>query len=97
MHRNWFLAHCNEISAFHSFHIGSTTHLLLLGVNPFIVMVQGRWTTNSFLDYWQNCREIAKKSLGKYDNITPWNTLGKSHKYIKYVINIKNKNKNKIH
>jgi len=27
-------------------------------------------------------------TLGKQDNFPPWNTLGKSHKYIKYLINI---------
>jgi len=26
-----------------SFKIGGTTHLLLLGIDPWIVMVQGRW------------------------------------------------------
>jgi len=42
----WFLAWCNEIWAMkgfssltgHSFQIGGTTHLLLLGVDPFIVI-----------------------------------------------------------
>ena len=28
------------------------------------------------------------EALGKQDNFPPWNKLGKSHKYIKYLINI---------
>jgi len=32
----------------HGFHIGGTTHLLLLGVNPWIVMVQGHWSSKRF-------------------------------------------------
>src|SRR5882672_1245804 len=49
MKRHWFLSRCNEIWSNcglekltgHSFRIGGTTHLLLMGVDPFIVMVQG--------------------------------------------------------
>src|SRR5882724_965176 len=39
--------------------ISGTTHLLLLGVDPFIVMVQGRWSSNSFLLYWRKSEEIV--------------------------------------
>ena len=42
----------------HSFHIGGMTHLLLMGVDPFIVMVQGHWKSTAFLDYWCSCEEI---------------------------------------
>ena len=42
----------------HTFRIGSTTHLLLLGVEPMIVMVIGRWSSKVFLGYWCNCNEI---------------------------------------
>jgi len=66
MCRSWFLSQCNEIwgkdgldaLSGHSFRIGGTTHLLLLGVNPFIVMVQGRWGSLAFLNYWCLCEEI---------------------------------------
>ena len=66
MRRDWFMTHCNEIwsrNGFsmlngHSFRIGGTTHLLLLGVDPFIVTVQGRWTSNAFLAYWCLCEKI---------------------------------------
>src|SRR5882724_3032356 len=66
MRRSWFLAWCNEIwpreglvsAKGHSFRIGRTTHLLLLGVDPWVVMVQGRWSSQSFLYYWRKCEEI---------------------------------------
>jgi len=66
MRKHWFLDRCNEIwsvsglSAMpgHSFRIGGTTHLLLLGVDPFIVMAQGRWKSTAFLEYWRLCEEI---------------------------------------
>ena len=65
MMRKWFLERCNEIWALekldcmsgHSFHIGGTTHLLL-GVDPFVVMMQGRWCSNAFLEYWWHCEEV---------------------------------------
>ena len=31
---------------------------------------------------------LISEALGKLDNFPPWNTLGKSYKYIKYLINI---------
>ena len=48
----------------HSFRIGSTTHLLLLGVDPFIVMVQGHWKSDAFLSYWKNCEQILPLFIG---------------------------------
>jgi len=63
MQRSWFMARCNKAWASsnlgivkgHGFRIGGTTHLLLLGVDPFIVMVQGHWKSTTF---WRNCEEI---------------------------------------
>ena len=53
MCRSWFLSCCNKIwqqenhtrLQGHVFWISGTTHLLLLGVDPFIVMVQGHWSS----------------------------------------------------
>ena len=61
--RSLFMDRCNEVWSNssishltgHSFCIGGTTYLLLLGVNPSIVMVQGRWKSDTFLAYWRNC------------------------------------------
>ena len=72
MKRSWFMDRCNEawskssISRLtgHSFRIGGTTHLLLLGVDPFIVMVQRRWKSDAFLAYWQNCEQILPLFIG---------------------------------
>ena len=59
MRRKWFLNQCNEVWAKegltsikgHGFHIGGTMHLLLLGVDPWVVMAQGHWSSQSFLGY----------------------------------------------
>jgi len=68
----WFQARCNEIWAAdglsavkgHRFRIGGTTHLLLLGVDPWVVMVQGRWTSQAFLTYWRRCEEVLSLFIG---------------------------------
>ena len=66
LHRVWFLDRCREIWSVtglnnvlgHSFRIGGTAFLLLLGVDPWIVMMQGRWSSQTFLTYWRRCEEI---------------------------------------
>src|SRR5882724_10141776 len=70
--RAWFIDRCNEIwstegyptTTGHGFRIGGTTHLLLLGVDPWIVMVQGRWSSQAFLGYWRRCEEILSLFIG---------------------------------
>jgi len=42
----------------HSFRIGGTTRMLLLGIDPFIIMAQGHWKSTAFLEYWRLCEEI---------------------------------------
>src|SRR5882672_3961405 len=72
MRRQWFIERCHEVWASrglstlsgHSFRIGGTTHLLLLGVDPFIVMAQGQWRSTAFLEYWQLCEEIIPTFIG---------------------------------
>ena len=72
MRHTWFLDCCNEIWTDehleplngHAFRIGGTTHLLLLGVDPLIVMVQGHWRSSTFLEYWQHCEEILPTMIG---------------------------------
>src|SRR5882724_9101041 len=87
----WFLDRCNEIwheegisSALeHGFQIGSTTHLLLLGVDPWIVMAQGHWTSQLFLGYWRKCEEILSLfisfSFQSCDSILTTMSTFKSH------------------
>nr|GAT50782.1 reverse transcriptase [Mycena chlorophos] len=61
-----FIARCNDIWSRagmgalegHGFRIGGTTFLLLKGVDPWIVMRQGRWTSSAFLLYWRSIEEI---------------------------------------
>ena len=66
MKRHYFMDRCTEIwlaeglepLSGHAFHIGGTMHLLVLGIDPFIVMVQGCWKSNAFLEYWRHCEDI---------------------------------------
>ena len=72
MWKSWFLTCCTGLWSTqfplpisgHSFHIGGMTHLLLLGAESFIVVVQGRWSSNSFLLYWHKCKEIIPLFIG---------------------------------
>ncbi|KAK0452512.1 DNA breaking-rejoining enzyme [Armillaria borealis] len=67
-----FLSRCSQIWSFdgldaaggHSFRIGGTTHLLLLGVEPWVVMKQGRWSSKAFLLYWRKVEEILPLFIG---------------------------------
>ena len=78
----FFLDRCNEIWSStslnclggHSFHIGGTTHVLLIGMDPFIVMVQGRWKSTAFLEYWHNCEDIILTFIGfsYHQNLLCW-------------------------
>ncbi|KAF8587815.1 DNA breaking-rejoining enzyme [Ramaria rubella] len=72
MHRKWFMDRCNTIWSKcdlasrmgHDFRIGGTTHLLLLGIDPWVVMALGRWSGKSFLKYWRKCEEVLPLMLG---------------------------------
>src|SRR5882724_6206384 len=72
MCKAWFLDRCNEVwlsknltmTSGHSFRIGGTTHLLLLGIDPFIMMAQGCWQSLAFLGYWRLCEEIIPTFVG---------------------------------
>jgi len=69
---SWFLNLCNEIwckegmSSIkgHSFCIGRTMHLLLLGIDLWVMMVQGCWSSQAFLSYWHKCEEILSLFIG---------------------------------
>jgi hypothetical protein len=50
----------------HAFRIGGTSELLRQGVDPDIVKVSGRWSSDSFLRYWRSNDEILPQHL---DNI----------------------------
>ena len=72
MKHHYFMDRCAEIwlteglepLSGHAFRIGGTTHLLVLGVDPFTVMVQGRWKSNAFLEYWRHCEDILPNMIG---------------------------------
>ncbi|KAJ7610653.1 DNA breaking-rejoining enzyme [Mycena polygramma] len=82
--RSDFMARCNSIwhaagmGALngHGFRIGGTTHLLLHGVDPWIVMKQGRWTSDAFLLYWRNVEEILPLFIG--DSLDTFTSLKES-------------------
>jgi hypothetical protein len=48
----------------HGLRIGGTTHLLLRGVDPWVVMKQGRWSSSAFLLYCRNVEEILPLFIG---------------------------------
>jgi hypothetical protein len=50
----------------HSFRIGGSTELLQRGVNPDVVKVSGRWSSDSFLRYWRKADEVLPMHL---DNV----------------------------
>lgn len=53
----WRVAGLPELPG-HAFRIGGCTELLLRGTNPDVVMVQGRWKSKAFLEYWRRIDSI---------------------------------------
>ncbi|KAF8592793.1 hypothetical protein K439DRAFT_1324433, partial [Ramaria rubella] len=66
MTKEWFINRCKDIFRDHglqimdghSLHIGGTTWLLLLGVDPWITKVIGCWSSAAFLTYWHKIEQI---------------------------------------
>ncbi|KAG1838711.1 DNA breaking-rejoining enzyme [Suillus subalutaceus] len=66
MTRPWFLARCNQVwkgaglleLTGHCFRIGGAMELLLRGVPPDVVAIQGCWKSRAFLEYWCNIDSI---------------------------------------
>jgi hypothetical protein len=62
-----FIKRCNNIwraqgrSRFsgHSFRVGGTTFYLLQGINPDVVRVMGRWSSDAFIQYWRQLDVVA--------------------------------------
>ena len=71
MTKLWFMERCNEVwktagmesLAGHSFRIGGTTHLLSMGIDPWVVMVIGRWTSTAFVHYWRKIENIIPRFI----------------------------------
>ena len=71
MCRALFLNHCNDIWTAehfdslngHAFWMGGMTHILLVGVDPLIIMVQGQWCSSAFLEYWWHCEKILPSMI----------------------------------
>jgi hypothetical protein len=69
---NW-LERCNQIwisAGFeplkaHAFCIGGCTEMLLRGIQPDIVCVQGRWKSKAFLEYWHKIQFILPIFISK--------------------------------
>jgi hypothetical protein len=66
MTKFWFLTRCNDVwmssglpaLSGHCFRIGGATELLLHGVLPDMVAMQGRWKSKAFLEYWRCIESI---------------------------------------
>ncbi|EJD33484.1 DNA breaking-rejoining enzyme [Auricularia subglabra TFB-10046 SS5] len=73
MTRELLLSRCTEIWAAngldkvqgHSFRIGGATDLLLRGVPPAVVAMQGRWSSRAFLQYWRNVEVILPTFIAR--------------------------------
>ena len=78
MTRAWFMDRCRVIWEEeglerldgHSFRIGGTTHHLMSGIDPWVVMVIGRWSSKSFLTYWRKVEEILPNFISEaYESV----------------------------
>lgn len=71
MTRTWFLDRCSEVwiaanlscLTGHCFRIGGTTELLLRGVAPDVVAMQGSWKSQAFLGYWRKVDSILPQFI----------------------------------
>lgn len=77
MAKSWFMKRCSEVwasagfplMAGHAFRIGGATELLLEGVSPDIVQVQGRWKSQAFLEYWRRIESILPLFISNATNV----------------------------
>ena len=91
MTRTWFLQRCNDIwrnagltsLTGHSFRIGGTTELLLRGVPPQVVAMQGRWESGAFLKYWRNVEAILPLYVSGEDELRRHRTIANMVEYKK--------------
>jgi hypothetical protein len=75
MHKDLFMELCNEIWSSndlphisgHSFRIGGTTSLLRAGVSPYIVKKMGRWSSDAYLRYWRDLKELFTDHAANID------------------------------
>ncbi|KAG2062848.1 hypothetical protein BDR04DRAFT_1164559 [Suillus decipiens] len=66
MAKSWFFTRFNDVwkssnlpaLSGHCFHIGGATELLLRGVLPDMLAMQGRWKSKAFLEYWRHIKSI---------------------------------------
>jgi len=74
----WFMESCRgawkkeglDLLEGHSFRIGGTTHHLMSGVDPWVVMVIGRWLLNTFLMYLRKVEEVLPNFISEaYDAV----------------------------
>ena len=78
MTKVWFMDRCRVIWEEeglerldgHSFWIGGTTHHLMSGIDPWVVMVIGCWSYKSFLTYWCKVEEFLPNFISEaYESI----------------------------
>ncbi|KAF8123989.1 hypothetical protein EV363DRAFT_1178744, partial [Boletus edulis] len=68
---------CNDIWAglslpcmpSHAFHIGGTTEMLLKGINPDIIAIQGHWSLRACLEYWRRIETVLPLFISSSTNI----------------------------
>jgi hypothetical protein len=75
MDKDLFMKLCNEVWSSnglphisgHSFRIGGTTSLLRAGVSPYIVKKMGRWSSDAYLRYWRDLKELFTDHAANID------------------------------
>ncbi len=64
----WKAVDYNKLSG-HCFRIGGTTFYLIMGINPSMVRVIGRWSSEAFKCYWQNVEQLGILYTEMMDNV----------------------------
>jgi hypothetical protein len=75
MHKDLFMTLCNEVWSTkglphisgHSFRIGGTTSLLRAGVSPHIIKKMGRWSSDAYLCYWHDLKDLFMDHAANID------------------------------
>ncbi|KAF8125871.1 hypothetical protein EV363DRAFT_1402169 [Boletus edulis] len=75
--KSTFITRCNDIWTClgfpcmpgHAFRIGGTTEMLLEGINPDIIAVQGCWSSRACLEYWRHIEIVLPLVISSSTNI----------------------------
>lgn len=83
----WIAAGFEPLLA-HAFQIGGCTKMLLQGVNPDVVCIQGQWVSKAFLQYWHKIQSILPLFISKSFSVAHVSLIksSMSHLSLKYSV-----------